>query len=983
MKKQTILIALSVVLFSLAALIVTGRFDPAQSRFQLESKKKGGKPSFDKEQGALDAAEWRHSKMVDENGNFSPNYIRNAMLQADRSKVSASRSNLNMQWEELGPDNVGGRTRAILIDKRDPSNKTIYAGGVSGGMWKSLDGGNTWNILPEWNRWLTVTCIAQANDFNKAIFIGTGEGLAQPSGISFNSGNIGNGIFKLDNEDKPTLITPDNFADSIQYIGDDWTLVNRIAINPRDANQMAAATGKGLFQSDDAGVSWYASVLPAALVGKPAADVKWGNDGTIIFASVGATSNGFGAGASLVVSQNGGFSWRLIVNNRHGFPPKQGRIEIAIAPSNPNIAYVSVAGSAGATYQVLRTENTSDTGIVWKVIGAKGPLFDPMGENSQGWYDNVIAVSPADPNRVYHGGVDFYTWSDLSGWKQIDFGYITEVNPRYIHPDKHAITIADNDPNLMFVGSDGGISRSLDAYSSFPFPNFSVKNRGYNVTQFYSVAAALSGEVMGGTQDNGTPYINYLGNTRKASRMVSGGDGIYTEISHLDPRMFFAGVYYGQIRRSGNYGASFDGFYDLKVDRTGKGCPSRCGAQECVGNAPFITPFYLSETKNAGHGLATTTFKADRAYSTGEEVTAISRTAEYKFTTTLTADLAPGQEIQVNDPIRSRAFVSSYCGVWLTSEALELGGIPKWHKLTNSTSGVVNAYAATKDANTLYVGSANGFVYRFGNLNAHCDTATYPIGDNAWTVLYPTNPNVTNDYTSSASPVAANRSVEGVAVDPNDENHVVAVVSGFSATNLPHVYESFNGGKNWTALTKDLPNMPVYDVVVHDANTIIIGTEMGIWSWDGSGWHEENNVLPRVPVFRLIEKNLYQDGCPVLYIGTHGRGIWRSTSLTPGGCNLVAGVENVKAPEISDLNIFPNPANASSKVSISLENSTPVTLRIFDMTGKLHKEDTYTNTKSGGNTFDLNAAGLSSGTYILSATVANTRTQSRLFVISK
>lgn len=980
MKKQTLLLGVSVIIFSLSALFVTSSFDPAKSEFRLETKKEDGKSVYDKAQLALDAAEWRMSKLKDENGHFSPSYEQNAVRQANTNRVYASRSALNLQWEELGPDDVGGRTRAILIDKRDPTNQTIYAGGVSGGMWKSLDGGNTWNKLPNWNQWLAVTCIAQANDANKTIFIGTGEGLAQPFGTSLNSGTAGNGIFRLDNEDNPTLITPDEFSVRGSQNDGVWSLVNRIAINPRDPNQLAAATGKGLYQSDDGGNTWYASILPTALLNKPAADVKWANDGTIVFASVG--QNSISSGTRLVVSQNGGFSWRVIANNRQGFPPQQGRIEIAIAPSNPNIAYVSIAGTVGATYQVLRTENASDTGIIWKVIGAKGPLFDPMGDNNQGWYDNVIAVSPADPNRVYHGGVDFYTWSDLSGWKEINFGYTSEVNPRYIHPDQHAITIADNDPNLMYVGSDGGVARTTDAYSSFPFPNFSVKNRGFNVTQFYSVGAGLGGEVMGGTQDNGTRYVNYRGNTRMSSRQVMGGDGIYSEISHLDRRMFFAGIYYGQVFRSGNYAASFDGFFDLKVDRTGKGCPSRCGSQECNGNAPFITPFYLSETKNAANGLIKTTFKADKDYLAGDEVTVTSNTADIKFKATLTADLAKNQTVQINDPFRSRFFLTSSCGVWLTSEALELGGIPKWHKLTNSTAGQVNAYAATKDANTLYIGTSAGMVYRFADLNPRCDTLTYPIGDNAVGVLYPTQPNVTNQYTSRT--VAANRSIEGIAVDPNDDNHVVAVVAGYSATNQPHVYESFDGGQNWRADTTGLPNMPVYDVVVHDANTIIIGTELGMWSWDGSRWYEENNTLPRVPVFRLIEKNLYQDGCPVLYIGTHGRGMWRSTTLTPGGCNLVAGVEEVvKTPEIANLNIFPNPANETSKVSVSLENSAPVTLRIFDMTGKLYRENIYGDTKPGQNIFDLNASGLSPGTYILSATAANTRTQSRLFVVAK
>jgi hypothetical protein len=176
--------------------------------------------------------------------------------------------------------------------------------------------------------------------------------------------------------------------------------------------------------------------------------------------------------------------------------------------------------------------------------------------------------------------------------------------------------------------------------------------------------------------------------------------------------------------------------------------------------------------------------------------------------------------------------------------------------------------------------------------------------------------------------------------------------------------------------------MPVYDVVVHDANTIVIGTELGIWSWDGTQWNEENNGLPRVPVFRLIEKELYTGGCKVLYVGTHGRGMWRSTTLTAQGCSLVASVSYVKKDiQLHDLNIFPNPVNDKSKISITVDKPSDVTFRVFDMTGKLYREFTYRKLVAGENLFDLDAANLAKGTYVLSATSGNAVTKSRLFTV--
>jgi hypothetical protein len=537
----------------------------------------------------------------------------------------------------------------------------------------------------------------------------------------------------------------------------------------------------------------------------------------------------------------------------------------------------------------------------------------------------------------------------------------------------------------MYVGCDGGVYKSVSAISKFPYPEFSVKNRGYNVTQNYSVAAAISGEVMGGAQDNGTNYINFLGNTTKAAKMVIGGDGIYADISHIDPRIFFGGIYFGEVLRSGNSASSFDNFYDIKIDPQGYTQPSRCGGAKDA-NAQFITPFYLSETRSAANGITEVKFVADQNYNSGDIITAQSATAKYQFNYQLPSSANQGDTVLVNDPIRSRMCVASNCGVWVTPDALNLGIIPRWFRLILSMSGLPESFCSSTDGDVMYVGTNGGRVYRFPNFNAHCDTTSYPIGPNAVGILY------TNSTQYTFSTPASGRSIEGIAVDPADNNHIVAAVAGFSSSNQPHVYESHNGGTTWTALTSGLPNMPVYDVVIHDANTIIIGSELGIWSWDGSQWNEENDAylqqggsgLPRVPVYRLIEKELYNESCKVLYIGTHGRGMWRCTTLTAGGCQTVASVNDAKnTASINDLNIYPNPVNSTSKISLTLDKKAEVTLRVLDMTGRLYKEVTVKNATAGENLFDLDAAGLSNGTYLLAATVGNVRTQSRLFVVAK
>ena len=966
MKKQ-FLLSLAVAMFMGGSAFYLMN-QPHLGTFKLESKQEeNGKEMTH----AREAAERRMEKLQDENGEFHMSYLYNAIKEADEMQQHGTRSGLGLQWQELGPDNVGGRTRAILIDKRDPTHNTIYAGGVGGGLWKSTNGANTWSRISSWNQWLSVSCITQGPGPDYNIFVGTGEGLSQPSGTSFNSGNYGNGIYKLVN-DAPVLVTPDAFVSNSFNTSDAWSLVNRIAINPTDANQMLAATQRGLYQSTDAGANWAQVAITGITAGQSASDVKWASDGVNVFAAVGGNND-------LVQSANGGFSWNRITNvNNPGFPASQGRIEIAIAPSDPKTVYISIATTSGATYGVYRTTEGDNLSSRWVSIGNKGPLFDPFGSNNQGWYDNVIAVSPTDPNKVYLGGVDFYTWSDQSGWKLADAGLGGgNANPNYIHPDKHCITICADDPNLMYIGCDGGVYKSVNALSSFPYPNYQVKNRGYNVTQNYSVAASKYGQVMGGAQDNGTNFVSFNGNTAMAGEMVLGGDGTYAEISHIDERIMYAGIYFGENLRSGNRGSSFDAFYDIKVDPQGFTQPSRCGGQMNA-NAPFISPFWLFETKNAANGYKKIQYVVPpgQHYDAGAVLTLESKAGKYPVNYQTPSPLFEGDTVETADPIRSRFFLSSSCGVWMTSDALDLGIIPRWYRLMTTMSGVPYAMASSSDGDVVYVGTSGGRVYRCGNFNARADTTTYPVGANAIGILYP-------GTTTTTSTAPTSRPIEGLSVDPNDPDHVVAVASGFTTAGTAHVFESHNGGQTWTSLTNGLPNMPVYDVVVHDNNTIIIGTELGLWSWDGTTWNEENNGIARLPIYRLIEKPLYDDGCMVLYAGTHGRGMWRCATLTNGNCNTATGINDVKTPAITGLNLFPNPVSSTAKVSLSLEKPAAVTLRVFDMSGKLHKEMVIRNTTSGENLFELDASGLSNGTYVLAATVANTRTQSRVFIVAK
>lgn len=164
------------------------------------------------------------------------------LLQANSAKA------IGLTWKELGPDNVGGRCRALLIDKDNPT--IMYAGGVGGGLWRSTTSGTSWVKVSSISDNLAISCIAQGP--NGEIYAGTGEGLSQPSGINFNTGQMGGGIYKSTDGINFSVLTATKPTLPITSSNPDWALINRVAVSPT-TGYVFAATNTALKMSMDHG----------------------------------------------------------------------------------------------------------------------------------------------------------------------------------------------------------------------------------------------------------------------------------------------------------------------------------------------------------------------------------------------------------------------------------------------------------------------------------------------------------------------------------------------------------------------------------------------------------------------------------------------------------------------------------------------------------------------------------------------------------
>ena len=959
----------------------------------------GGKSKM---QSIKEALEWRRMLLADENGNCDPSYQINALRRADEMKTSnhSLRSAVpSLNWEELGPGNVGGRTRSILYDNRDSTRMTIYAGAVGGGIWKSTDGGEHWTQNPTVTSCLAISCIAQ--DKNGLIYFGTGEGLSQPQGTSRNSGQVGNGLHILVND--TDYIIPSTVPSVINNTVA-WCMINRIAINPTNAQDIYVAMAGyggvgGLMHSLDAGQTWTmigtGSAPISGLSGagyENAVDVKFSADGSRIFAAVGTSINPqflyTFSGINFIESLDGGQTWTYLNGTTFPqYPSSIGRIEIGVAPSDPLTAYVVVATGTGNLGGVYRT---SDGGQTWVNIGGPGGvLTSPFGTDGQGWYDNVVSVSPFDADKVYFGGTQLFSYSSQTNWNVASIYFGTPNDQQWVHADMHAIVFNDKNKDEMFVGCDGGIFKSSDAFTDFPNPNYTVKNRNYNVTENYSVGADLYGNVLGGAQDNGTNYVDYVNGGTTFGTNVYGGDGVYAEISHFDPSYFVGGYVGGNDYRSSTKGAAWVDPFDGVIDPQGQTGPSVCGLGSGA-NSPFVTAFWLDESKIAYNSVDSVVFIDTITHYAGEVLTFTSHILQ-PFTVTLTDSIPANDSVKFVDPLIARLYFSTYCGLWMTPDILNFTTTPRWFRIT-AGSDDVKSLTYTPTGDTIYFG-ASSTITRMVGMNSVLAFDTATKGHKA--ILLNTGSRFQDTILTILSP---GRYIEGIDVDINDPTHVLCAVAGYSTNpGQAHVYVSTNSGNSWTPLGGStaavaLPDMPVYQCVIDAYNPqhYIIGSELGVWdSYDGGNtWEEQNGGLnSRVPVFRLRQQTYLSDQCYALYIGTHGRGMWRCNTLTqssPYGCNVYAlGVTDPNTV-VNDLMVYPNPVRGTdSKVRIELAKPSDVTLRIIDMPGRLLQEATYRNLGSGKNEVSLNTANLSNDTYLVVGMLPNGQNMVRTIVVAK
>jgi photosystem II stability/assembly factor-like uncharacterized protein len=500
-------------------------------------------------------------------------------------------------WESLGPGNVGGRTRALLVDPRNPN--VMYAAGVSGGVWRTNDGGASWEALDDLLPTLAINTMAMDPSNPDVIYAGTGEGFFNLDAVR------GAGIFKTNNGGT-------SWVHLAALNGADFHYVNDIVVSPNNSQRIYAATGTGVWRTTDGGINWArihdpkvnGGCLDLAVRTDQTTDYLFASCGTFEKATVWRKTNAEATGTwTSVLSETG-----------------MGRTSLAISPSDQNVIYALMASITPGRFDdgllavfrsttsgekgswQARVRNTSPTKL--NTVLLTNPIFAFFtecgfrGTNSyfnQGWYDNVIAVDPTDSNRVWVGGIDLFRSDDGGATWGLASYWWADTSPQYAHADHHVIAFHPQyngtTNQTLFVGNDGGVFKTTNARAatakgtraactaSSSSVTWTSLNNGYNVTQFYHGLPYPDGMTyFGGTQDNGTLRGSDAAGPNNWTE-INGGDGGYVAVNPANTNILYTETTGMSIEKSINGGVDF-------ADATK-------GITEADANFLFITPFIM------------------------------------------------------------------------------------------------------------------------------------------------------------------------------------------------------------------------------------------------------------------------------------------------------------------------------------------------------------------------------------------------------
>lgn len=925
------------------------------------------------------------------------------LIAASKKVENSTKDGDLVYWKAMGPDNAGGRTTSVIYDNQNPN--AVYIGSMGGGVFWTWNHGISWHQVGE-N--LMVSSMAQAE--NGTIYVGTGDcGVAYDhnglANINYENSFIGTGLYKINPADRTmTLVEGTAPADNTDPTSE-WAYINDVAV---DGNNVIVATSDGLRYLQDG--SWkYAKSNGQDLIGN-AVKVEVGSNHTVV-----ATIEGklyIGTVDNMACKSATGNS---NIDGENGIDSiaTAGLLEIAIAPSDPQVIYVAAISNSGNTSgnhtSIYLSENGGET---WNII--LPAVTEAQGHqvfSGRGLYNHGLVVDPQNPERLYVLGYNLWLLERPTSQANGYYMALQLSSAGSLHTGINAMVFSPRNPNEGYIGTDGGIFKAQKIDNTYL--SFANCNRGYITTRCLAVApSGKNTRVVGGILDHGPVLIegdedlnNMLTGELLLPSLTGALYGTFDEsynagfcaVSLIQPKAIFATTLDGAIWRTEDGGNNYD-FANFTANLT----PSYTG---------YRMPMAYWECFDDPNNTNEVWFKCRQDYNAGDVVQCFSDNGGYPFDYTLpvamhydTITPADSDSILVHDPVSTKMVVPSLKSgsnyeIYYAVNALQFSQVTEWFKIANVT-GYPTCMNFSADGDVLYIGTLANGLYRIENLRQAVDAYTaHPDSANFAPVMTPVELPVTGQCVTS------------VAFYSGNANKLVVTLGNYGNDNYV-LYSNNALAETPTFAEKqgNLPKMPVYSSVytsTYDGAAeghVLIGTDHGVYRTTNIGssspvWTLVSDNMGDVPVLDLRQQLIAKDSefvttiiddVPyvteypgtnnqgVIYAATYGRGLFRCETYRQGSGTSVPETPAVLSE--SKVNMYPNPVKDMAKVSFELKGNASVSYQVYDMSGRQVKVESLGNYSEGKHEVNISMEDLAKGAYVLRLNAGNNTSSVKFMV---
>lgn len=469
-------------------------------------------------------------------------------------------------WQSMGPNSSDGGYAGIgrinCITFHPSNNDIFWIGAPSGGLWKTTDGGSSWDILMDDLPVIGVSAVVLANDYetSNTMYIATGD---RDGGDNYSIG-----ILKSTDNGVNWNITGFDLNVSWRY------RITRLLMDPSNSDIMYVSTNGGLYKTTDGWNNFNSNLTSTIFFDM---EFKPGSEDAVLYAA----SAGYNDNAKVYKTINAGVTWSSV----YTFPSSVYRVELDVSEANPDIVYALASTSEGGLEGVYKSTDSGNsfTKVYDGTITGNNLLnwheqVDDPETSGQGHYDLTISVSPIDENIIYLGGINTWkstdggvNWSVANHWYSSSY-YESQDFPE-VHADKHYMEYQNS--STFFEANDGGIYKTTDGGVTWTdLTNDMVISQMYKL----GVSQTVQGEVITGLQDNGSKLVS-----SDTWRDVKGGDGMECIIDYTDVNVQYATYTNGQIDRTVDHWSNWQTVVDITANM-----PE--GEEE---NGAWVTPYIL------------------------------------------------------------------------------------------------------------------------------------------------------------------------------------------------------------------------------------------------------------------------------------------------------------------------------------------------------------------------------------------------------